>query len=76
MDTANVRRLPEKGAAKVVELGGRNASLLANCIKGTDRRIDGHVRFSYNPSFSACFLVGTVFSLTTNQPEQYFGLSF
>ena len=47
MDTANARRLPEKGAVKVVEMGGRNASRRATatatataCIKGTGRRID------------------------------------
>ena len=37
----------------------------------------GPVRFSYNPSFSACFFqLEQCFSLTTNQPEQCFGLFF
>lgn len=32
MDTANVRRLPEKGAVKVVELGGRKNASLATAL--------------------------------------------
>ena len=38
----------------------------------------GHVRFSYNPYFSAYFFFQPeqYFSLTSNQPEQCFGLFF
>ena len=36
----------------------------------------GPVRFSYNPSFSACFFSrNSIFSLTANQSEQCFGFS-
>ena len=36
----------------------------------------GPVRFSYNLSFSACFLIKILFFFITNQSEQYFDLFF